>query len=106
VADVSKRLVAPVMLGTAAATLYTVPAITTATVRCIRLCNETPALAAFTLSYGLDGTGKRIYRLFPVPGRSVHQDITWDILPAGEVIQGYADTANALTIMISGGEST
>ncbi len=104
--DALKRLVGPAALANAAATVYTVPAATTAVMRCLRVVNEGATSATFTVSIGTDGAGKRIFYAQAVtPGDSF--DWTGNIvLTATEVLQAYASAATTLTLTISGVEST
>lgn len=105
-ADTLKRLGGPTALSGSAATIYTVPSATTTTIKAIRVANETGSAATLTISVGTDGANKRFIYGLPVPANG---DYDWNgtlVLAAGEVIQAYSGTANALTIMISGVETT
>ncbi len=104
--DALKRLTGPAALANSAATVYTVPAATTAVLRHLRVVNETAATATFTASIGTDAAGKRIFYAQAVgPGDAF--DWTGNIvLTAAEVLQAYASTAAALTLTVSGVEST
>lgn len=104
-ADTLKRLAGPSLLTASAATLYTVPASTTATLRNIHVCNETGTAATLTMSIGTDGAGKRLFMAFPVPGNDV---VDWSgmiVMVAAEVIQAFSGTASALTLVVSGVET-
>lgn len=106
-ADLLKRLAGPVSLTGTAATVYTVPGATTATVRNIHVTNETGTLATFTLSVGTDGAGKRYF--YQVPVAVGDPGFDWDgvlVLAATQVIQAYSGTASALTLTISGVETS
>lgn len=105
-ADVLKRLVGPVSLTDTAATVYTVPSGKTATMLDMQVCNESGADAYWTLSIGTDGPGKRLIfeSLVPV-GKSVQRTGAIN-LDDGEVVQAYADVDAAITLTISGVEST
>lgn len=105
-ADTLKRLSGPTLLTTSAVTQYTVPGSTTATVRSIHVANETGTAATFTLSLGTDGAGKRLFKDVSVPANGV---LDWSgtvILAAAEVLQALAGTGSALTLTVSGVEST
>lgn len=106
-ADLGVRLAGPVALGTSAATLYTVPASTTTTVRNIHINNESAAAVTVTMSIGTDGAGKR----FLGPGLSIPAGGSYDwsgflILAAAEVIQASASATTSLTATISGIQTT
>lgn len=101
--DSLSRIVGPVALAAAAATVYgPVPAATTVTVRSIHVTNETGTQRTFRLSIGADGAGKRLFYDVPVdPG---DEGFDWSgslVLAAGEVLQAYASTAAALTLVVS-----
>jgi hypothetical protein len=106
VADVLKRVAGPVALGATAATVYTVPASTTATLRCVHVANEAAADHTFTLSIGTDGAGKRLFRDYPVVAKGV---VDWTgpmVLAAGEVLQASADAGAVLTLTVSAVETS
>lgn len=105
--DVGVR-VGPTALTTSAATLYTVPAATTLSVRNIHVANESTTTAVtVTMSIGTDGAGKR----FLGPGLSIPASSSYDwsgllIVNTGEVIQALASAATSLTVTISGINTT
>lgn len=104
--DTLKRLAGPVALAASAATVYTAPASTLTVLRGLRVVNETGTAATFTISVGVDGAGKRVWY-----GQSVGAGDGYDwsgslVLAAAEVIQAYASASAALTITLSGVEST
>lgn len=104
--DTLKRLAGPVSLAGAAATVYTVPALTTTSLRSLHVTNETGASATFTMSIGVDGAGKRWF--YNVPVANGDPGLDWSgvqVLTAGEVLQAYSGTASALTLTISGVET-
>lgn len=106
-ADVLKRIVGPTSLTATAATVYTAPALTTTTIRSLHVTNETGTSATFTLSVGTDGAGKRMFYQVPVASSDLGLDWTGSlVLAAGEVLQAYSGTASALTLVISGIESS
>lgn len=105
-ADTLKRLAGPTALGTSAATVYTVPAATTATVRDVLVCNETGSAATLTISIGTDGAGKRICKDLSIPANTTWQLACGTVLAAAEVLQAYSGTASALTLTVSGVETT
>lgn len=105
-ADTLKRLAGPTQLGTSAATVYTVPGSTTTVVRDITVANTTGSTATFTLSIGLDAAGTRLYSAVSIPANSTFQRTGSIVLAAAEVVQAYAGTGTALTLTMSGVEST
>ncbi len=108
-ADVEKRLAGPTQLGTVAATVYTVPAATTAIIRHVRVTNTTTASAHFTMSIGADGAATRWFHQALVRRSDKNMPLNWSgslVLAAGEIVQAYSDTATALTLVISGIESS
>lgn len=105
-ADTAKRVGGPTALTTSAATQYTVPALTTTILRSIHVANEDSSARTFTLSIGTDGAGKRLWKDVTVP---VGGSFDWSgfiVLAAGEVIQALASANTALTLVLSGVEST
>lgn len=104
--DTLKRLVGPTSLTGTAATVYTVPAATTTTIRSLHVTNETGTSATFTLSVGTDGAGKRMFYQVPVASGDIGIDWTGSlVLAAAEMLQAYSGTASALTLTISGIET-
>lgn len=101
-ADTATRLIGPVQLGTSPATVYTVPALTTAILRHLRVANTGGATATFTLSIGADAAGTRLYSATPIPGGSVLDWAGFEVLAAGEHLEAYSDTATTLTLTSSG----
>lgn len=105
-ADTLKRLAGPSALTTSAATYYTVPSSTTATLRSIHVCNETATAATLTLSIGADGAGKRLFYQVSIPGNGFLDWSGVQVMSAAEVVQALSGTSSALTLTISGVEST
>ncbi len=105
-ADALKRLIGPVALTTSAVTEYTVPGGTTTTLRDVHVCNETATAQTFTMSIGADGAGKRLFAGHNVPANSVYQYTGSIVLTAAEIVQAYASAGAALTLVVSGVEST
>ena len=104
--DVLKRLVGPAALANSAATVYTVPAATTAILRHLRVVNETAVTATFTASIGADAAGKRIFYAQAVGPGDAFEWTGNIVLAATEVLQAYASAATTLTLTVSGVEST
>lgn len=92
--------VGPTALTTSAATLYTVPSSTKATLRYIHVCNETATARTFTMSIGTDGAGKRLFTEVTVAANdsfSCDMNLT---LEASEILQGLASANTALTVHV------
>jgi hypothetical protein len=105
-ADAAKRFHGPAQLTASAATLYTVPANTTAIVRYIRIANTTATDRTVTLSIGADAAATRIFSGTTVPANG---SVDWSgFIPmtAAEIVQGLSSAATALTVVISGIEVT
>jgi len=102
---VNDRIVGPILLTNAAATLYTVPAATKIIIRGIHVVNQTGTAATLTFSIGADAAGTRVVSAITIPGNT---DITkgiWDYffpLPmvAAEIFQAYSGTTNVLNMTI------
>jgi len=105
-ADTLKRLAGPSSLTNSASTVYTVPAATTTVVRDITVANVTGSAATFTMSIGSDAAGTRLFSAVSIPANSTFQRTGNIVLAATEVIQAYSGTNAALTLTLSGVEST
>jgi hypothetical protein len=104
-ADTLKRLAGPAALSTSAATIYTVPASTTTTIRHLHVCNETAGAVLLTVSIGIDGAGTRLFKAKSIAANDVLDWPCLVVLTAAEVVQAFADTATAVTIILSGVET-
>lgn len=105
-ADTAKRLVGPTQLTASAATVYTVPASTTALLRHMRVVNTGTVAATITVSIGADAAGTRIWA-----GQTVQPGgfLDWSglmVMAAAETLQAYASAASTLTLTISGVEAS
>lgn len=105
-ADTLKRLCGPTSLTNAAATVYTTPGSTTTVIRDITVANTTGSAATFTLSIGADAAGTRLFSAVSIPANSTLQRTGSVVLAAGETLQAYSGTNAALTLTVSGVEST
>lgn len=103
-ADIAKRLSGPALLTASAATVYTVPASTTAILRSVHVTNETATAATFTMSIGTDAAGKRLWTALTIPGNQAFDWSGFIVLAAAEIIQAFSGTASALTLTNSGVE--
>jgi hypothetical protein len=105
-ADVAKRLCGPTQMGTSAATVYTVPASTTAILRNIHVANNSGSMVTFSLSIGSNAAATQIFTTTPVGASGGVLD--WSgfmVLTAGEIIQALASAGASMTLTISGVES-
>lgn len=100
--DTAARVAGPVSLSAAAATIYTVPAATTLHILGYRVVNVTGSTAKLTMSIGADAIGKREHDQQAIPGHGILDYTGFIVVTAAEIIQAFADIANALTITISG----
>lgn len=97
-----KRLSGPSLLGTSAATLYTVDSGTRATISHVRLVNNTSSPVDVTMSIGADAAGTRIW-----DSKTLEADRSLSVkgpftMEAAEVFQAFAGTASAVTATILG----
>ena len=109
-ARIPKRLAGPAQVSNAAATKYTVPAVTKTIVRHIHVQNPSGSPVTFTMSIGADAAATRIIDAFSIPAAaagvtaSVVDWFCYYVLDVGEVIQAFAGTNNVLTLTIDGDE--
>jgi hypothetical protein len=101
-----KRLHGPALVTNAAATKYTVPAVTKTIVRHIHCQNPSASAVTFTLSIGADAAAVRIFDAFPIAAGQVLDHMCYYVLEAAELIQALAGTTNILTLTIDGDEYT
>lgn len=103
-ARIAKRLAGPALVTNAAATKYTVPAVTKTIVRHIHVQNPTGGAVTFTASIGTDAAGTRIFDAYSIPAGAVLDHFCYYVLEAAEIIQALAGTTNVLTLTIDGDE--
>lgn len=107
-----KRLHGPAQVSNAAATKYTVPAVTKTIVRHIHVQNPSAAPVTFTLTIGADAAAVRLFDAFSIPAAAagvtanVIDHWCYYVLEAAEVIQALAGTNNILVLTIDGDEIT
>jgi hypothetical protein len=101
-ADTAKRLYGPNTLTTSAATLYTVPAATTAIVRNIHVVGSSGTTLTLLLGIGGVAIGNCLFYNTPVPGAGVLDWSGFLVLTAAETIQAQASSATSVTVTISG----
>jgi hypothetical protein len=105
-ADLAKRLVGPATLTNAAADQYTVPASTVTIVRHIRAHNRTSGPVDFTLSFGADGTGTRLWDAVTIPAKGSIDWSGFEVLAAAEKIQAFASANSSINLVVSGVETS
>lgn len=98
-----KRIVGPAQLSASAATLYTAPAGVRAVIKRIHIVNTDAAPHTPTLSIGADAAGTRLYSVSPTIAASggYFDDYANYPVEPGEVLQGFADLASKLTIIVT-----
>lgn len=96
------KAMARTTLTAASATLYTVPAATTAIVTNILLANTSSSPVSVTLLFD----SVALIPTVSVPGNSVVPFDLRQVLATTKVITGYASTASAVTCHVSGSEVT
>jgi hypothetical protein len=101
-----KRLHGPALVTNAAATKYTVPAVTKTILRHIHVQNPTASAATFTLSIGTDAAATRVFDGFSIAAGQVLDHFCYYVLEAAEIVQALSGTANVLVLTIDGDEYT
>lgn len=102
---VAQRLHGPAQVSNAAATKYTVPALTKTIIRHIHIQNPSGSAVTFTMSIGTDAAGVRIFDAYSIAAGSVLDHFCYYVLATTEIIQAFAGTNNILTLTIDGDES-
>ncbi len=102
---VATRLSGPAQVSNAAATKYTVPALTKTIVRHIHIQNPSGSAVTFTMSIGADAAATRIFDAYTIGANSVLDHFCYYVLATTEIIQALAGTNNILTLTIDGDES-
>jgi len=102
---IAKRLAGPAQVSNAAATKYTVPALTKTIVRHVHIQNPSGAAVTFTMSIGADAAGTRIFDAYSIGANSVLDHFCYYVLDTTEIIQAFAGTNNILVLTIDGDES-
>lgn len=105
--DTAVRLIGPLTLTDAPATLYTVPVGTTTVLRHAVFTKESTGIAEVTMSFGVDGATTRVIAGAPLFGDGGILDWSgFQVLEAGEVIQAYASVDAVVNLVVSGVEIT
>lgn len=103
-ARIPKRLAGPALVSNAAATKYTVPALTKTIVRHIHVQNPSASIVTFTLSIGADATALRLFDAYSIAAYAILDHFCYYVIDAAEVVQALAGTNNILTLTIDGDE--
>ena len=103
-ARVAKRLAGPALVTNAAATKYTVPALTKTIIRHIHVQNPSAAVVTFTLSIGADAAAVRLFDAYNIPAGTVLDHFCYYIVDAAEIVHALAGTNNIMTLTIDGDE--
>jgi hypothetical protein len=106
VAITAKRLYGPAAVSNAAATKYTVPALTKTVLRHIHVSNTSAGAVTFTLSIGADAAGLRLYDAYSIAAGAVLDAFCYYVLDVAEIVQAFAGTNNILTLTMDGEEIT
>jgi len=93
------------LVTNAAATKYTVPALTKTIVRHIHIQNPSGSAVTFTMSIGADAAAVRIFDAYSIAANSVYDHYGYYVLEAAELLQALAGTTNILVLTIDGDES-
>ncbi len=103
-ARIAKRLAGPAQVSNAAATKYTVPAVTKTVVRHVHVQNPSAGIVTFTMSIGADAAATRIFDAYSIAAGAVLDHFCYYVLEAAEIIQALSGTNNVLTLTIDGDE--
>ena len=103
-ARIPKRLAGPAQVSNAAATKYTVPALTKTIIRHIHLENPSGAAVTFTASIGADAAATRIFDAYSIAAGAVFDHFCYYVMEAAEIFQAFAGTNLILTLTIDGDE--
>jgi len=103
-ARIAKRLAGPALVTNAAATKYTVPALTKTIIRHVHIQNPSAAIVTFTMSIGADAAAVRLFDAYSIAAGAVLDHFCYYIVDAAEIVQALAGTNNILTLTIDGDE--
>lgn len=105
-AKTAKRLHGPAQVSNAAATKYTVPALTKTIIRHVHISNTGAGPVTFTMSIGADAAGVRLFDAKVIPAGDTYDWYGYVVVDAAEVVQAFAGTTNILVLSIFGDELT
>ena len=103
-ARIPKRLYGPAQLTNAAATKYTVPALTKTIIRHIHVENPSAAAVTLTISIGADAAATRLFDAYSIAAGTVLDHFCYYIMDVAEILQALAGTTLVLVITIDGDE--
>lgn len=103
-ARIPKRLAGPAQVSNAAATKYTVPALTKTIIRHVHVQNPSGAAVTFTMSIGADAAATRLFDAYSLAAGAVLDHFCYYVVDAAEIVQALAGTNNILTLTIDGDE--
>lgn len=103
-ARIPTRLAGPAQVSNAAATKYTVPALTKTIVRHVHIQNPSGSAVTFTMSIGADAAAVRLFDAYSIAAGTILDHFCYYVLAAAEIIQALAGTNNILTLTIDGDE--
>lgn len=106
--DTAKRVVGPVLLTAAAATYYTVPALTTTVLRSIHVSNVNATAVGMTLAIGtwVTGGSKDLYTALLIPANGSLDWSGFIVMTAAEILQAFGSVASGLNLTVSAVETT
>lgn len=102
---IAKRLHGPAQVSNAAATKYTVPAVTKTIVRHVHIQNPSGSAVTFTMSIGADAAAVRLFDAYSIGANQILDHFCYYVLEAAEIIQALAGTNNILVLTVDGDES-
>jgi RecJ-like exonuclease len=102
---IAKRLHGPAQISGAAATKYTVPALTKTIIRHIHVQNPSGSAVTLTMSIGADAAAVRLFDAYSIGANQVFDHFCYYIMDVAEILQAFAGTANILVLTIDGDES-
>lgn len=107
-ADVMKRVVGPIALGTTAITYYTVAAGVTTAVRNIHVVNYSASPVGFSLNIngGAGGATGVLYSGYIIPVDGAFDWSGFMVLAAGDYLSAAASVTSSLALCVSGVESS
>lgn len=103
-ARIPKRLFGPAQLTNAAATKYTVPALTKTVIRHIHVQNPSGAPVNFTASIGADAAATRIFDAYPIAATTAVDLFGYWVMDVAEIFQALGSSTGVLVLVLNGDE--
>jgi hypothetical protein len=97
-----ERFVGPTRLTNSAATVYTVPGLSSALVRHIHFMNPSASAVSVTVSIGADGATTRVLETIAVPAAGTYDWYPYMVLYNSEIVQAYASTTATVNMTMFG----